>query len=62
MPAALRHEIRSSYYDYSIYHVTQVERKETTYYLVKMQNEDEYVTLKVIDGEISVYETLKKAK
>ena len=62
MPASLRHLVKSSYYDYAIDQVTEVERNNTVYYLVKMQNDTEIVSVKVIDGEVLPYETIQKAK
>jgi hypothetical protein len=61
MPMELRHLVKRSYYDYSIELVTEVQRNLKTSYLVKMQSSNEFLTLKVVDGEIALYERLEKA-
>jgi hypothetical protein len=61
MPMELRHLVKSSYYDYNIDLVTEVQRNLKTSYLVKMQSSNEILTLKVVDGEIALYERLEKA-
>jgi hypothetical protein len=61
MPATLRHLVKSHYYDFSIDQVTEINRNEATYYLVKMQNAQEHLTVKVFDGEIAPFERISKA-
>lgn len=60
MPAALRHQVKSNYYDYRIDNVTEVERNGSLYHIVKMQNGEEYLTISVHDGELSVMEKVQK--
>jgi hypothetical protein len=62
MPKELRHLVKSTYYDYTIDNVTEVQRKEYVSYLVKMQNEKEFLTLKVIEGEMYPFEKIEKSK
>jgi len=62
MPSELRQRVRSNYYDYSIVIVTEVLRNNQTYYLVKMENEKEYLTLKINEDEMTVFEKTSKAK
>ena len=62
MPRALRHMVKSTYYDYSIQLVTEIVRNRTTYFLVKMQNANQILTLRVVDGEISVFEKIEKSR
>jgi hypothetical protein len=62
MRKELRHLVKSTYYDYEILQVTEIERNGSTSYLVKMQNEKEYLTVKVIDGEMYPFEKMNRAK
>jgi hypothetical protein len=62
MPSELRQRVRSNYYDYSIVIVTEVLRNNQTHYLVKMENENEYLTLKVNEDEMTVFEKTSKAR
>src|SRR5687768_7573970 len=62
MPSDLRKLVRSNYYDHNIVIVTEVNRHNHTSYLVKMENEKEYLTLKISDEEMTVFEKTNKAK
>ena len=62
MPSELRQRVRSNYYDYSIVMVTEVLRNNQTYFLVKMENENEYLTLKINEDEMTVFEKKSKAR
>lgn len=62
LPSDIRHLVRSTYYDYRIVIATEVERNEHVSYLVKMENDKEYLTIKVDDGELSVFEKTTKGK
>ena len=59
---SIRHLVRSTYYDYGITIATEVARNERVSYLVKMENDKEYLTVKVNDGELSVFEKTTKVK
>ncbi len=62
MPSELRQRVRSNYYDYNIVIITEVLRNNQTYYLVKMENKNEYLTLKVNEEEMAVFEKTSKAR
>lgn len=62
LPPDIRHLVRSTYYDYRIAIVTEVVRNEHVLYLVKMENDTAYLTIKVDDGELSVFEKTTKGK
>ncbi|MES1216242.1 MAG: hypothetical protein ABUT20_12070 [Bacteroidota bacterium] len=54
--------VRSTYYDYSIYVVNEIIVGEKTAYLVKIESEDNFKSIRVIDGEMDVYEDYLKNK
>jgi DNA-dependent RNA polymerase auxiliary subunit epsilon len=60
MPADLRRLVKSNYYDHNIEVVTEVSTAMKTFHIVKMENQKEYLTLKIVDGEISIFERLNK--
>ena len=60
LPSDVRHLIKSTYYDFSIYHINEVSVNGKTAYLVKMQDNTSWKTIKVIDGEMEVTEEFKK--
>ncbi|MBL7700197.1 MAG: hypothetical protein JNK79_18665 [Chitinophagaceae bacterium] len=60
MPLDLRQRVKSNFYDHNIVIVTEVTRNDQTYYLVKMENVKEYLTVKVGEDEITVFERTGK--
>lgn len=60
MPRELRHLVKSTYYDFDIVQVTEVERRMMKSYMVKLQSDKEFLTVKVVDGEMSVYERINR--
>jgi hypothetical protein len=60
MPIYLRRQIKSNYYDHEIVIVTEVSRNHQTFYLVKMENKREFLTIKVADDEMTVFEKISR--
>jgi hypothetical protein len=60
MSQNLRHRVKSNYYDHKIVIVTEVARNNQVYYLVKMENPKEYLTLRITDDDMSVFEKINK--
>lgn len=61
LPAAIRHLVKSTYYDFDITLVTEVHHSGTTAYLVTIADETTWKVIRVIDGEMDVWETHEKA-
>ncbi|HSC39766.1 MAG TPA: hypothetical protein VLD19_17900 [Chitinophagaceae bacterium] len=59
----IRHLVKSTYYDYAITHITEVEQYniEGIVYLVYLEDETCYMTLRMHDGEMDVMEKMFKA-
>jgi len=60
LPRDVRHLVKSTYYDYSISLVQEVTVGDKTAYLVKIEDADTLKTIRVVDGEMDVYEDYKK--
>ena len=60
LPADVRHLVKSKYYDFSIYQVTEVTRNNKIAYVVKMEDKTLWKTIKVVDGEMEVTEEYSK--
>ncbi|MES1213977.1 MAG: hypothetical protein ABUT20_00555 [Bacteroidota bacterium] len=56
LPKDIRHLVKSSYYDYSIFQVNEVTVGDKKAYLVRMQDAKTLKTIRVVDGEMDVYE------
>ncbi len=62
MTPALRHQVKRTYYDYQIDLVTEIKRNDVVSYLVKMQNDNEHVSIRIVEGEIVPFERIAKVK
>jgi len=60
LPKDIRKMVKSIYYDYSIIQVNEVTVGEKTAYLVRVEDQDTFKTLRIIDGEMEIYEDYKK--
>jgi hypothetical protein len=61
MPKDVRAAVRSIYYDYTIGHVMEVNQAQLVVYLVHIENEQEWKTIRVAaDGEMEVAEEFVK--
>ena len=56
LPQDVRKLVKSTYYDYSIYIVNEVTVGDKTAFLVQIQDEKTLKTIRVVDGEMDVYE------
>ena len=62
LPPEVRHLVKSTYYDFSIYHIIEPTLNGITSYLVKMEGPTTWTTVKVVDGEMEVFEEYLKLK
>ena len=53
-------ELIKSSYDMNIVLVTEIEKRSYTYHLVKMEDESSFLTVQVLNGEIDIFERIKK--
>ena len=60
LPDAVRAEVKSVYYDYSISRVEEIRVEDKIIYLVHMQNETTWKNVRVCDGEMDVIEDFNK--
>jgi hypothetical protein len=60
LPAEVRKEVKSNYYDYSIVWVKEVKEGEDNVYVVHVENKTEWKDLSVQDGEIKELRTFCK--
>ena len=62
LPPAVRHLVKSTYYDFNIYHIIEPTLNGVTSYLVKMEGKTTWKTVKVVDGEMEEVEEYFKLK
>ena len=60
LPRDVRHVVRSRFYDFSIYQVTEVKRNNKIAYVIKLEDKAIWKTIKVVDGEIEEIDELIK--
>ena len=59
LPADVRNQVKAGYYDYNIFWVTEVTVGNKTVYMVKIKNESDTKTIRVMNGEMEVVEEFK---
>jgi len=63
LPEDIRHMVKSTYYDYSINLVQDVEKADTPIaYIIQLIGKTELIKLKIFDGEMQVLQTLNKSE
>ena len=60
LPRDIRHQVKSTYYDFSIYRVAEFSLSNKTAYVVTLESDDSWIKVSVIDGTISELENYKK--
>ena len=60
LPNDIRKQVRSTYYDYTIYVVDEVTVGDVTAYLVKISDQKSLKTIRLVNGEMDVYEDYLK--
>ena len=61
MPREIRHIIKTTYYDFSIFCVTEITTAGKTAYLVKIEDRTCWKTVKVVDRETEITEEYSKS-
>ena len=62
LPREIRHLVKSSYYDFNIYLVTEAHRNGKIAYVVQMEDKTSLKTIKIVDGEMETMEEYVKSK
>jgi len=61
LPEDIRHRIRSTYYDYRIFHVQEITVRDKTAYLVNIEDKNFSKTIRIADGEMDEYQVIEKS-
>jgi len=62
LPKDIRHQVKSTYYDFDIFHVNEVTVGNTKVYLVKIEDKTSFKTIRIQDGEMTETEAFQKSK
>ena len=57
----IRHQVKTSYYDYDIFYIYELTAGDKTIYFLKLEGKDEWKTVKMVEGEIEETESFKKS-
>ncbi|MES1220109.1 MAG: hypothetical protein ABUT20_31695 [Bacteroidota bacterium] len=63
LPDGIRNLVRHAYYDYAIFHVKEIENEDSNgipTYIVYLENNDSYKSVRVYDWEMDIIEDFKK--
>jgi len=62
LPGDIRHRIRSTYYDYSIFHIQEITIRDKTGYLVNIEDENFIKTIRIApNGELNEHQVIEKS-
>jgi hypothetical protein len=62
LPREVRHLVRSNYYDFSIYHVSEFRANGKTAYIVVLEDKTSWKKIKVVDNEMEVIGEFSKVE
>lgn len=62
MSKDLRKQIKSTYFDYKINQVIEIHTLEGSAFIVQLEDENSFLNIRVIEGEMDVYEEIRKQK
>lgn len=60
LPAEIRHQVKTIYYDYAIPRATEVTTTGKTAYLVTVEGSNSWKVIQVVEGEMDVWEDHQK--
>ena len=60
LPREVRHQVKANYFDFSIYRVAELFISNRTVYIVTLENNESWMKISVIDGEMAVLENFRK--
>jgi hypothetical protein len=61
LPREIRHIVKRTYYDFSIYFISEVTIKDITAYIIQIEDKTSWKILKVVDGEMEIIRELTKS-
>ena len=61
LPGDIRHRVRSTYYDYSIFHVQEITVGAKTAYLVNIEDKNFIKIIRIANDEMSEYQVIEKS-
>jgi len=63
LPADIRHLVKSTYYDYNIFLVHEIEKpSHSLTYIIHLEGKTSWINLRVFDGELEEWQKFKKSE
>ena len=62
LPKNVRHQVKSTHYDYNIFHVNEVNVRGTIIYFIKLEGKNSWMDVKIVDDEMATVREYTKAK
>ena len=62
LPREVRHLVKSNYYDFSIYHVSEFQSNDKTAYVVVMEDKTSWKKIKIVDNEMEIIGEFSKVE
>lgn len=60
LPREVRHLVKTNYFDFNIYHVTEINRNSKTAFVVKIEDKTYWKTIKIVGDEMELVDAFLK--
>ena len=61
LPKDVRHHIKSTHYDYNIYHINEITVRGTVIYFIKLEGKKSWMDVKIVDNEMATIREYTKS-
>ena len=62
LPKEVRHIVKSTHYDYNIYHINEITTRGVVIYFIKLEGKNSWMDVKIVDNEMATVQEYTKAK
>ncbi|HEX6179683.1 MAG TPA: hypothetical protein VFZ47_00480 [Chitinophagaceae bacterium] len=62
LPKDVRHQVKSTHYDYNIFYVNEVNVRGTVIYFIKLEGKNSWMDVRIVDNEMATIQEYTKAK
>ena len=62
LPKEVRHQVKSTHYDFNIFHVNEVNVRGTIIYFIKLEGKNSWMDVRIVDNEMATIQEYTKAK
>jgi hypothetical protein len=61
LPKEVRHQVKSTHYDYNIYHINEITVRGAVIYFIKLEGKKTWMDVKIVDNEMATLQEYTKS-